>query len=382
MPLNSPQISRVRKTNRLQKAGFLLAILAFSSVFAVRIFAQSNEKTAPLPSAIVVSTDVVQVTDSYNRSRSFTGRATAKRRSRLGFEMVGTLESIIADDGDKFIKGDILASLDTSRLQAKLQQLKAQKAEITANLRLAKNTYARVEKTKQQGHASAQLLDEAYSKLMAAKARGNAQDAAIKGLEIDLAKSVITAPFDGVITARLVDEGTIISGGVVVFDVIEAGQIEAKIGVSPAIAQHMNANTSFKLKNGLRQQINGTFKNTVASIQGQTRTMLATFDLQSDVADGEIITLVINDPIKLRGAWVPIRALSSDVRGLWRLYKIVNGDYGPEVHFENVQLLHTSGDMAYVSGSFSDGDIIIREGVDKLAKGQRVNPISHDPTKR
>lgn len=382
MPLNSPHISRVRQTHRLRNAGFLVLILALSSIFAARIFAQNNETTAPLSNAISVSTDVIKITDMYNRSRSFTGRAAAKHRSMLGFEMAGTLKSINVDDGDTFKKFDILARLDTSRLDAKLIELKAIRAELAANQTLSTKTYQRIKKVNERGHTSAQFLDEAFNKFMASKARSEAHEAAIKGLEIDLEKSKIIAPFDGVVTARFVDEGTIVSGGLSVFDVIEGGKIQAKIGISPKVARHINSEAKFSLRNGLRQPIEGTFINTVASIRGQTRTMLATFDLTSDVSDGEIITLIISDPIKLKGAWVPIRALSSDVRGLWRLYKVVNGSHGPEVRFENVQLLHTTGDMAYVSGSFNDGDTIIKEGVDKLAKGQRVNPIPHDPMAR
>ena len=217
---------------------------------------------------------------------------------------------------------------------------------------------------------------------MTSKARSEAHEAAIKGLEIDLEKSRIIAPFDGVVTARFVDEGTIVSGGLSVFDVIEGGKIQAKIGISPEVAQHINSMTSFTLRNGLRHPIEGTFINTVTSIRGQTRTMLATFDLTSQVPDGDLITLVIDNPIQARGAWVPVRALSSDVRGLWRLYKVIPTKKGKEVRFENVQLLHTSGDMAYVTGSLDDGDIIVREGVSKLAKGQRVRVAKPKPADR
>ena len=87
--------------NKLTKAGFLLAFLAFSSVFAARLFASGTTETAPPPKAIVVSTETITIQESYIRSRSFTGRATAKRRSRLGFEMAGTLLSVSVDDGDQ-----------------------------------------------------------------------------------------------------------------------------------------------------------------------------------------------------------------------------------------------------------------------------------------
>lgn len=382
MPLNSPHISQARQTHRLRNTGILVAILAFSSIFAVRLFAQNNETIGTLTNATAVSTDVIKMTEMYNRSRSFTGRAAAKHRSMLGFEMAGTLKSINVDDGDTFKKFDILARLDTSRLEAKLNELEARRAELAANQNLAAKTYQRIKKVNERGHTSAQFLDEAYNNFITSKARSQGHDATIRGLEIDLEKSRIIAPFDGVVTARFVDEGTIVSGGLPVFDVIEGGKIQAKIGVSPTVAKHINSKTNFTLRNGQRQPIEGTFINSVASIRGQTRTMLATFDITSNVSDGEIITLVINDPIEIKGAWVPIRALASDVRGLWRLYKVVDGKHGPEVRFENVQLLHTTGDMAYVSGSFNNDDTIIREGVDKLAKGQRVNPIPYDPAAR
>ena len=103
MPLNSPHISRVRQTHKLRNAGFFVIILALSSIFAARIFAQNSESTAPLANAISVSTDVIKMTDMYNRSRSFTGRAAAKHRSMLGFEMTGTLKTNNVDDGENSI---------------------------------------------------------------------------------------------------------------------------------------------------------------------------------------------------------------------------------------------------------------------------------------
>lgn len=363
------------KMNRLRNIGFILAILAISTVFAARLLAQSTENHIKTSNAIPVSTYQINITDSYTRSRSFSGRATVKRKSALGFELSGTLLSVDVDDGDAFTKGSELAWLDTSRLNAKLEQLIAQRNESAANLQLAKNTHARIDKTNKQGHASAQTLDEAFSRLMAARSRLTASEAAIKSLYIDIDKSMIKAPFDGIVVSRLLDEGTIVPAGASVFNVIESTNLEAKIGVTPALAKRLNEGASFTLKNDLRQPIEGQFKNSIAAIRGQTRTMLATFDITSEVWDGEIITLLIDDTIQATGAWVPVRALSADVRGLWRLNKVVKGKNGPEVRFENVQLLHSSGDMAYVTGSFNDGDIIVREGVGKLAKSQRVNPV-------
>ena len=122
-----------------------------------------------------------------------------------------------------------------------------------------------------------------------------------------------------------------------------------------------------------------TLRSVVPTIEGQTRTMMVTFNLpENTAARGELITALVEDWQESAGAWLPIRALSSDVRGLWRVYKVVNGVDGPHVQFENVQILYTDTNRVFVTGTISNGDRVIADGIERLAPGQRVTVLSPD----
>jgi len=111
--------------------------------------------------------------------------------------------------------------------------------------------------------------------------------------------------------------------------------------------------------------------------------MMVTFDLPSgSAARGELVTAVVRDWQEAEGSWLPLRALSSDVRGLWRVYKIVDGPDGPQVRFENVQILYTDDNRVYVTGTISNGDRIIADGIERLAPGQRGTILPSSPDHR
>ncbi|WP_025896597.1 HlyD family efflux transporter periplasmic adaptor subunit [Kordiimonas gwangyangensis] len=105
------------------------------------------------------------------------------------------------------------------------------------------------------------------------------------------------APFDGVITARLVDEGVVVGAGARLLELSEDSRMEAHIGMPPEYALAVEDGAKVELRGGRRQQIDGaTVRAVVPTIEGQTRTMMVTFDLpEAQASRGELITAVVND---------------------------------------------------------------------------------------
>ena len=60
----------------------------------------------------------IEIQDNYIKERVFIGRVEAGRLSDLGFETGGNVSEIKVDEGSSVKKGDILATLDTDRLEA------------------------------------------------------------------------------------------------------------------------------------------------------------------------------------------------------------------------------------------------------------------------
>ncbi len=350
----------------------ILAALIATTVLMSLSVGDTKVETVRDPMPVKVTT--VKMQDSFEEWRSFTGRATSGRTSPLALEMAGKLTAVHVDIGANVKKGQALATIDTARLKAVKQQIMADKADISANLMLAKSTLKRAKKTFTQGHLSEQHYDEANTQVTSLASKLTRAEANLTAINVDLDRSIIKAPYDGVITQRHADEGRVIPAGTPILTITEINRMEAHIGIQPLLAQKIANGSKFRLINSARETIKGSVRAVVPVIEGVTRTVLITFDLgANEAADGELITVLIRNELKATGAWVPIRALAADVRGLWRLYK-VNADN--KITFENVQILYSEKENAFVSGTISDGDRIVSSGISKLAAGEAVKIVN------
>ena len=375
----------MKQTNTLRRSKFAkitaisLVIAALSSGIALRLTAQQPEQVSG-PRTLPVRTTVVKLENGYMARRTFTGRAVAGRTSSLAFELNGTIKSIEVDMGAIVKEDSSLASLDTSRLEANRRQLSAERDEAVATLDLAERTFNRAAKTFEQGHASAQRRDEAEANAASLRARLKRFDATIAALDVDIAKATIKAPFTGTITKRNLDEGTVVAAGTPLLEITETSRMEAHIGMPPEHAIAVKNGAQYILRDGSRNIIEGAkVRSVVPVIEGNTRTMMVAFDIPADlVARGELMHASVQNWQEAAGTWLPLRALSSDVRGLWRVYKVVNKTTPPHVRFENVQILYSESDRAFVTGSISNDDLIIADGLERLASGQHVSVIAPD----
>ena len=355
---------------------FIITAILAASIAAIALMTPSvgDTKVETVRDPMPVKVTTIQIQDSFEEWRSFTGRAKSGRTSPLAFEMAGKLTAVRVDIGARVKKGQALATIDAARLKAVEQQIMADKADITANLMLAKSTLKRAKKTFAQGHLSEQHYDEATTQVTSLSSKLAHAEANLTAIHVDLDRSIIKAPYDGVITQRHADEGLVISEGTPILTIAEINRMEAHIGIQPLLAQKIADGSKFRLVNSARKTIKGSVRAVVPIIEGVTRTILITFNLDAnEVADGELITVLIRNKQKAIGAWVPIRALAADVRGLWRLYR-VNADN--KITFENVQILYSEKENAFVSGTISDGAKIVSGGINKLAAGESVKIVN------
>lgn len=155
---------------------------------------------------------------------SATGNLEPTTEVEVGSELSGTVRSVEADYNDRVRKGQVLARLDTSKLeaelresQAALQAVQAQLADAQATLKETESELARKKRlwAMTDGQAvSRQDLDAAEADLARARAavsRYQAEvaqkQATIATIESDLAKAVIRSPIDGIVLDRSVEPG-------------------------------------------------------------------------------------------------------------------------------------------------------------------------------
>ena len=201
-------------------------------------------------------------------------------------------------------------------------------------------------------------------------------DAGLRQVEVDLNKSVIPAPFDGRISARQVDEGVVVSGGQTVLSLVEAGDLEARVGLPTAIADTLTPGQSYPIQVGNRTA-SATLTALLPALDTASRTVTATLTLSgADLIVGETVRLLLDETQPTDGVWLPSTALVPDDRGLWSVY--ILGESAPEspnrftVTRRQVEVLHTEGHRSLVRGTLQAGDRAIVEGTHRIVPGDRV----------
>lgn len=171
-------------------------------------WAEREAKSAAKPAMTSASTDapakvtvearaVQQV--SMPRGVSAVGTLRSEDSVVLRPEITGRITEINFSEGGKVKKGQVLIRLDDSVTKAQLQQAQA-------NLSLANSQYRRAIELGKQGFISKQARDESASQL-------KVQQAAAALAQANLDKTVILAPFDGLIGLRNVSVGDYVSPG-------------------------------------------------------------------------------------------------------------------------------------------------------------------------
>ena len=176
------------------------------------------------------------------------GTTRAAQTSTLASQMMGTLVEIRVHEGDRVQRGQILAVIDDSQPRAALDRANAadaasrqQLAAADSDLALAESTLKRFQTLFDKKSVSSQEFDEIKTRQQAALARRDMAradqeqaKAAIAQATTALEYTRIRAPFEGVITEKRADPGTLASPGMPVFTVEDTRRyrLEASINES------------------------------------------------------------------------------------------------------------------------------------------------------
>jgi RND family efflux transporter MFP subunit len=125
----------------------------------------------------------------------------------------GYVQHWYVDIGARVRKGQLLATIETPELDQQLQQARADLENAEANLQLATTTAARWQHLLETDSVSHQETDQAVSDLHSKQALVNSSKSNVQRLEQLQGFERVTAPFDGVVTARNTDIGALVQAG-------------------------------------------------------------------------------------------------------------------------------------------------------------------------
>jgi len=183
---------------------FLFIFFAF---FSLPVLLQAQEP----PPASVVTTKVVRETIA--ETQSVIGILSYDRTSEVSTDVTGLVQEVLVKEGDHVQKGDVLVRLDTKLLDS---DISLKKTRIAQNDLLQQNTeknFKRLQALYEESGVSEKDYDDALYTFQDAKLEKQARQEELANLLIKKERSVIRAPFNGVILTKEVDSGAWVQQG-------------------------------------------------------------------------------------------------------------------------------------------------------------------------
>ncbi|MFZ0805597.1 MAG: efflux RND transporter periplasmic adaptor subunit [Candidatus Sulfotelmatobacter sp.] len=228
----------------------LLALLAIVSLAGC---SSEQLRTAPSPETVrnipVLAVQQANVPDLLEA----VGTVRAAQTSDAASQMMGNIVEIRAHEGDHVQRGQVLAIIDDSQPRAAVDRataadLAAQQQAVGADsdLTLAQSTLKRYQNLYEKKSVSPQEFDEVKARQQSALARrdmakaGQAQaQAALSQARTSLDYTRIRAPFDGVVTGKKADSGTLASPGMPIFTVEDVRHYRLEVTVNENDLQYV-----------------------------------------------------------------------------------------------------------------------------------------------
>lgn len=317
--------------------------------------------------------------DDYSRPVSYLGLVTAGRKATLGFEIPGQIATLPLREGDPVQQGQEIASLDTSALQARRRATAAELEQARTELELAELKAGRQQELSASGAVSKEAFDDTRLRARALSSQVEAVKARLASIDIELEKSHLLAPYDGVVADRFVYQGAVVSPGTPVVRLVELRNQEAQVGIPATMSGTLQKGRGYRLR--LRDQVlEAPLLSIRPDVDPATRTTLAIFALPADVAalDGEPITLEYEEKVSMRGGWLPMAALVEGQRGLWNVLRIeADGELYRTIR-ESVEVLDIQGDRVFVRGTLPAGSRVVASGMHRITPGTLVAVTGDD----
>lgn len=200
-------------------ATFLLTIIIVSC-------GNNNKKVVvDTTNPITVKVNKVSANDN-NQFMPASGKIQAINSADLSTRMMGFVNNVYVDVGDKVNKGQLLVSINNIDLQAKKAQVNAGITEAAAAFNNAQKDYDRFKNLFENNSASQKEMDDMTAHLEMAKARLEVAKQMKNEVNAQFVYFNITAPFSGVVTSKSVDKGDMANPGIPLLSIETPGAYE------------------------------------------------------------------------------------------------------------------------------------------------------------
>lgn len=307
--------------------------------------------------------------------REFVGRVEARLTVDLAFQVGGRLAEFPVSEGEILEEGVTVAALEDQDFERALRQSRVQ-------LQQARQTLDRVETLHERGIAADAALEEARTGY---DLRAVAVDNARQNLEY----ATIEAPFEGLVSRRLVDNFTTVAAGQPVARLQDVSELRVAIQVPESVLAMVDEGDQREMSARFPflpdQSFTLEFRELVAEPDRASQTYTALFalpdDIPANILPGMTASVrIIIEPdadIAQDGVIVPISALAPTPEGGFVVW--VFDPAASAVSARRVAVGPVSGQTVRVDEGLRAGEQIVTAGVTALYEGMIVRPLQGGP---
>jgi RND family efflux transporter MFP subunit len=337
--------------------------------------AQADAKKDGKPVQLLVSPEDVLTVQSNALASGpvITGSIQPERKADLRAEVSAVVLQVLKENGEPVKRGDVLVKLDETSIRDSL--LSAEEASRTATQALEQSQRAleRLKTLRASGMTSAQALDDAEVRRNSAQSEVSAARARLVAARQQVGRTVVRAPFDGIVSDRKVSAGDTAAIGKELLKVIDPASMrfEGRVSADKIAAVKVGQPVMFRVNGYGEQQFAGTVKRIDPSANDVTRQVevLVGFSGANSprvaglYAEGRI-DAVVSDALTLPESAM-VRA--GDKTYAWK----VKGNALARADLTVGARDPRSGDYE-IKGGLASGDAVLRHPGSSLKDGQKV----------
>jgi len=355
-----------------------LAVLA--ALFAVGIFPRWRANAA-LTSSVRDQRPIVSVIASQRPADDanlvLPGSTQAIQETGIYARTNGYVRKWNVDIGAKVEAGQLLAEIETPEVDQELNQARANVAQASANLHLARATLTRWQKLVDGKVVSPQEFDEKKSAADARDADLQVAQANVKRLQELQGFEKIVSPFSGIVTARNIDNGNLVSAGSgqtqPLFRIAQTDMLRIYVTVPQTQARSIvpGQSATVSVREIPDKTFNAKVVRTAGALDPAARTLLT--ELQLPNADGELFPGMYAEvkfalPHDDRTLVVPGNAVMIRSDGP----KVLVVDAKQTIRARAVKLGRDLGDKVEIVSGLDPAESLVANPTDALHDGREV----------
>jgi RND family efflux transporter MFP subunit len=353
---------------------------------------QENKFVAPPPPKVTVQLPLQQEVTPFLEA---TGNTAAVNTVKLVARVQGYVQEIKYQDGTPVKKGTPLFVIEPEPYKVKLEQAQAAEEGAKATLVNAQAEFQRQKELQAKDVSTQANLDKALASRDTAHANVLQAQANTQTAEINLGYTTVSAPFDGVVTARKVSVGELVGGDQPneLATIVQLNPIWVWFNLSERDVQKVRANMAeqgvnfLELKGkvpveaGLQTDTGFPYKGVLDYAAPTVNQSTGTLQVRGVFENAKFSLLPgyfvrVRVPTRpIQGLLVPDVAVGSDQGGRYLL--VVNADN--VVEQRRIELGQTFGQLRLVESGLKPDDRVVIAGLQDAIPGQKVDPQLQAP---